>query len=128
MKKISKTSLIIGIVLIVLAVVLNVLGFLDINGMRCVRCCGNPFFSMTYTTSSSVQMICMAMIITGGFLFIGGILLLMLSAITCPCRCRHHDHKPEEVQKAEGKAPCCCAAKEHEQEPAEPAEEEQATE
>ena len=133
MKKISKTSLIIGIVLIVLAVVLNVLGFLDINGMRCVRCCGNPFFSMTYTTSSSVQMICMAMIIAGGFLFVGGILLLMLSALTCPCRCRHHDHKPEEIpQKAEEKTPCCCTAKEPEQEPeepaAEPAEEEQATE
>ena len=142
MKKVSNASFIIGIVLIVLAVVLNVLGFLDINGIRYVQYYGNRLYSMTYTTSSSAQMICIAMIIAGGFLFVGGILLLMLSALTCPCRCKHHEHKPEEVpQKAEDKTPCCCKVEEPAPEPEkaeaekpaeesaeEPATEEQATE
>ena len=113
MKKVSNASFVIGIVLIVLAVVLNVLGFLDINGIRYVQYYGNRLYSMTYTTSSSNQMICLALIIAGGFMFVGGIMLLMLSALTCPCRCKHHEHKCEEApQKAEEPAPCCCKAEE----------------
>ena len=120
MKKISNASLVIGIVLVVLAVVLNVLGFLDINGIRYVQYYGNRLYSMTYSVDTSSQMICLAMIIAGGFLFIGGILLLMLSALTCPCRCKHHEHKEEE--KAEAPAPCCCQKETAEPEKAEPAE------
>ena len=124
MKKVSNASFVIGIVLIVLAIVLNVLGFLDINGIRYVQYYGNRLYSMTYSVDTSSQMICLAMIIAGGFLFVGGILLLMLSALTCPCRCKHHEHKEEE--KAETQAPCCCqkeAAEPEKAEPAEPAEE-----
>ena len=139
MKKVSNASFVIGIVLIVLAVVLNVFGFLTINGVRYIQYYGNRLYSMTYTTSTSGQMICIAMILAGGFLFVGGILLLGLSALTCPCRCKGHGHKPEDVpQKAENKT-CCCQveapaaeaekAEEPAEEPvAEPVEEEQATE
>ena len=120
MKKVSTASFIIGIVLIVLAVVLNVLGFLDINGIRYVHYYGNRLYSMTYTNSTSGQMVCIAMIIAGGFLFVGGILLFILSVLTCPCRCKHHEHKGEE--KAEDPAPCCCRKETAEPEKAEPAE------
>ena len=120
MKKISNASLVIGIVLVVLAVVLNVLGFLDINGIRYVQYYGNRLYSMTYSVDTSGQMVCIAMIIAGGFLFIGGILLLMLSALTCPCRCKHHEHKDEE--KADAPAPCCCKKEAAEPEKAEPVE------
>ena len=132
MKKVSNASFVIGIVLIVLAVVLNVLGFLDINGIRYVQYYGNRLYSMTYTVDTSSQMICLALIIAGGFMFVGGILLLMLSALTCPCRCKHHEHKCEEIpQKTEEPSPCCCKAKEKAEEPVEepvekPAEEEAA--
>ena len=134
MKKVSTASFIIGIVLIVLAVALNVLGFLDINGIRYVHY-GNRFYSMTYTTtSSSAQMVCIAMIIAGGFLFLGGILLLMLSALTCPCRCKGHGNKPEETaKKAADNTPCFfkdeeAKAENPAEEPAAEPVEEQATE
>lgn len=138
MKKVSNASFVIGIVLVVLAVIINVLGFLNINGVRYIQYYGNRLYSMTYTASTSNQMVCLALIIAGGFMFVGGILLLMLSALTCPCRCKGHGHKPEEVpQKAENKT-CCqveapAAEAEKAEEPAEepaaePVEEEQATE
>ena len=127
MKKVSNASFVIGIVLIVLDVVLNVLGFLDINGIRYVQYYGNRLHSMTYMVDTSSQLVCLAMILSGGFLFIGGILLLMLSALTCPCRCKHHEHKEEDApQKAEAPAPCCCRKETTEPEKAEteePAEE-----
>ena len=123
MIKVSTASFIIGIIFIVCAIVLGLMGFRNINGVMCVRHMGG-FMSMSYTTTTSMANMCMAMIIAGGFLFVGGILLLMLSALTCPCRCKHHEHKDEE--KAEEPAPCCCkkeAAEPEKAEPAEPAEE-----
>ena len=83
MKKISKASFIIAIVLIVFAIALNVLGFIYINGVRYVRHFNGGFMQMSYTTTSSMANTCLGMIIAGGFLFIGGILLFMLSAMTC---------------------------------------------
>ena len=83
MKKISKASFIIAIVLIVFAIALNVLGFIYINGVRYVRHFNCGFMQMSYTTTSSMANTCLGMIIAGGFLFIGGILLFMLSAMTC---------------------------------------------
>ena len=118
MKKVSNASFVIGIVLVVLAVIINVLGFLNINGVRYIQYYGNRLYSMTYTASTSNQMVCLALIIAGGFMFVGGILLLMLSALTCPCRCKHHEHKCEEApQKAE--EPSCCKAEEVAEEPVE---------
>lgn len=115
MKKVSNASFVIGIVFIVLGIVLNVLGFLDINGVRYVQYYGNRFYSMTYTTSTSQQMFCMALIIAGGFLFLGGIMLFILSAVTCPCRCKGHHEKDscKEQPKSEEahKVTCQCQAK-----------------
>ncbi len=82
MKKVSTASFIVAIILIVCSVVLNVLGFTYINGAHYVRHYG-AFMQMTYTMTSSMANVCLGMIIAGGFLFIGGILLLMLSAMTC---------------------------------------------
>ena len=83
MKKISTACFIIAIVLIVCAITLNVLGFTYINGVRYVRHYSGGFMQMSYTTTSSMANTCLGMIIAGGFLFIGGILLFMLSAMTC---------------------------------------------
>ena len=143
MKKISNASFVIGIVFIVLGIVLNVLGFLDINGVRYVQYYGNRFYSMTYTTSTSQQMFCMALIIAGGFLFLGGIMLFILSAVTCPCRCKGHKEKesckeqpkceeaPETTCQCQAKADTTEPVKQEEPEteaPKESAEQEQTTE
>ncbi len=119
MKKVSNASFVIGIVLVVLAVIINVLGFLNINGVRYIQYYGNRLYSMTYTTSTSNQMVCLALIIAGGFMFVGGILLLMLSALTCPCRCKHHEHKCEEAPQKAEEPSCCCKAEEVAEEPVE---------
>ncbi len=98
MKKISFISLLSAIVLIIGAIVLNVLGFTYINGTHVVRQYGG-FMQMTYYTSS-MSNVSLAMIIAGGFLFLGGILLLMLAALTCghKCQCKHEEKKPEAVK------------------------------
>ena len=123
MKKISTACFIIAIVLIVCAITLNVLGFTYINGVRYVRHYSGGFMQMSYTTTSSMANTCLGMIIAGGFLFIGGILLFMLSAINC--------HRPPT-------APFCCKDKQKEEvkeeakvaepEPAKPVEPEQPVE
>ena len=103
MKKVSKASFISAIVLIVAAIVLNVIGFTYINGVRVVRQTGYGFMHMAYYTDSSMTNTCFAMIIAGGFLFVGGILLFMLSVMTrCPGKKCCHDHKGEaEVKQVE---------------------------
>lgn len=104
MKKVSTASFIVAIILIVCSVVLNVLGFTYINGAHYVRHYG-AFMQMTYTMTSSMANVCLGMIIAGGFLFIGGILLFMLSALTC-CRpqkdhsCSRHEIKEVKEEKA----------------------------
>ena len=105
MKKVSKASFICAIILIVCAIALNVIGFSYLNGVRVYRHVGYGFMQMTYSASSSMTNTCFAMIIAGGFLFVGGILLMMLSAMTrCPGKKCCHDKKPEvQEQKAEEK-------------------------
>ena len=122
MKKVSKASFICAIILIVCAIVLNVLGFSYLNGVRVYRQMGYGYMQMTYRTSSSMTNTCFAMIVAGGFLFIGGILLFMLSAMTrCPGKKCCHDHKSEvaeqpqpieEVKVEEPKAIEDCTCKE----------------
>ncbi len=109
MKKVSKASFICAIILIVCALALNVIGFSYLNGVRVYRHVGYGFMQMTYSASSSMTNTCFAMIMAGGFLFIGGILLLMLSAMTrCPGKKCCHEHKvvqpAEEVKAEEPKA------------------------
>ena len=114
MKKVSTASLIIAIVLIVCAITLNILGFVWMNGYHVTRHYGNGFMQMTYTmnsASTSLSYTCLGMIIAGGFLFLGGILLLFISALTChrppkPCFCcKHHDEVEEEAPQGD----CGCA-------------------
>jgi hypothetical protein len=117
MKKVSKASFICAIILIVCAIVLNVIGFSYLNGVRVYRHVGYGFMQMTYSASSSMTNTCFAMIMAGGFLFIGGILLLMLSAMTrCPGKKCCHEHKveqpAEEVKAEEPKAIEDCTCKE----------------
>lgn len=118
MKKVSTASFIIAIVLIVCAITLNILGFVNMNGFHVSRHYGDVFMKMTVmnTTSTSQTYTCLGMIIAGGFLFVGGILLFVLSALTC-CRearksCCHHEEveKPEQCccSKAEEPEQCCC--------------------
>ena len=121
MKNVSKASFIIGIILIVCALVLGVLGFRNINGVMYVRHMGG-FMSMSYTSTSSMTGMCLAMIVSGGFLFLGGLMLFILAAITCPCRGKAREEKKvekkEEVPAPQPKAepaaeiPCQCQVKE----------------
>jgi len=115
MKKVSTASFIIAIVLIACAITLNILGFVWMNGYHVTRHYGNGFMQMTYSmtsTSSSHSYTCLGMIIAGGFLFLGGILLFILSALTChrppkPQHCCHKHH--EEVEEEAPQEKCCCA-------------------
>ena len=125
MKKVSTASLIIAIVLIVCAITLNILGFVWMNGYHVTRHYGNGFMQMTYSMnamSSSLSYTCLGMIIAGGFLFVGGILLLVLSALTGfrPPRphhcCKHHP----EVEDEPVQQPCGCAKEESCEAQAEP--------
>ena len=105
MKKVSKASFICAIILIVCAIALNVIGFTYLNGVRVYRHVGYGFMQMTYSASSSMTNTCFAMIIAGGFLFVGGILLMMLSAMTrCPGKRCCHEHKQPEQPAVEVKA------------------------
>ena len=135
MKKVSTASFIIAIVLIVCAITLNILGFTWMNCTHVTRHYGNGFMQMTYsvsTASSSLSYTCIGMIIAGGFLFLGGILLFILSALTChtPPKphhcCRHHEEMEEEAPQEK----CCCAhdAPEPQAEEPGPAQEEPAAE
>lgn len=113
MKKVSTASFIIAIVLVVCAITLNILGFVWMNGYHVTRHYGNGFMQMTYSVnaaSSSLSYTCLGMIIAGGFLFVGRILLFVLSALTgirppkphhC---CKHHP----EVEEEPDRQPCGC--------------------
>ena len=116
MKKVSTISLVCAIVLIVAAIVLNVIGFSCINGVHYARHMGYGYMQMAFYSNSSMTATCLAMIIAGGFLFIGGILLLMLSVNT---RCRAHRflfHKMMEERRAAEGEHCCCKAPEETEE------------
>ena len=109
MKKVSTASFVMAIILIVCAIVFNILGFVDMCGTHVARHYGNGFMQVTYTmTSSASYYVSLGMIITGGFLFLGGILLFILSALTCHrppkghgCCGHHRPPMPEEEVKAE---------------------------
>ncbi len=90
MRKVSIASFVMAIIFMVCAIVLNVLGFVYINGTQVVRHTTNGFMQMSYYTSTSLTNVSFAMIIAGGFLFIGAILMFMLSAMT-RCKCHHHE-------------------------------------
>ena len=96
MKKISKVSFILSIVLAAGAVALNIIGFCYINGVRIVRYGAYGYMQMYNYSTTSMANTCLGMIIAGGFMFIGAILLFMLSVMT---KCRK-DH-------------CCKAKPEH---------------
>lgn len=89
-----------AVILIVCAIVFNVIGFVDMCGTHVYRHYGSGFMQVTYTmTSSAAYFVSLGMIITGGFMFLGGIMLFMLSALTShrhpkgPGCCGHH-HRP----------------------------------
>ena len=114
MKKVSTASFVMAVILIVCAIVFNILGFVDMCGTHVARHYSNGFMPVTYTmTSSAAYYVSLGMIITGGFMFLGGILLFMLSAITghrppkghgC-CGPHHRPPMPEEEFKAEQEQP-----------------------
>ena len=100
MKKASTASFVMAVILIVCAIVFNVIGFVDMCGTHVYRHYGSGFMQVTYTmTSSAAYFVSLGMIITGGFMFLGGIILFMLSALTShrhpkgPGCCGHH-HRP----------------------------------
>lgn len=114
MKKVSTASFVIAIILIVCAIVFNILGFVDMCGTHVARHYGNGFMQVTYTmTSTASYYVSLGMIITGGFMFLGGILLFMLSVLTCHrppkghgcCGHHHRPPMPEEEFKAEQAEP-----------------------
>ena len=113
MKKVSTASFVIAIILIVCSITLNILGFVGVNGCHMARHYGNGYMTMTYTMSSTASYMSIALIVLGGFLFLGGILLFILAALTChrppkgPGCCGHHHRPPmpEEEFRAEQAAP-----------------------
>lgn len=100
MKKASTASFVMAVILIVCAIVFNVIGFVDMCGTHVYRHYGSGFMQVTYTmTSSAAYFVSLGMIITGGFMFLGGIMLFMLSALTSHRHpkghgCCGHHHRP----------------------------------
>lgn len=82
MKKVSVTNLVIAIILIVCSVALFIFGFSEISSGRVVRHMSNGFMRVSYVTSAPSDNLSLTFVVLGGFLLNGGILLLILSAIT----------------------------------------------
>ena len=132
MKKVSIASLIIAIVLMLCSIAVTFIGFVYMNGARVVKhvsTYGN--MRTSYYTTQSLGNYSIGMIIVGGFLFLGGVLFLILAANTFvpaePKKCCHKEEKAKEVKQAKTveeapKAEECTCRKECE-EPAEPEEE-----
>ena len=105
MKKVSLVSLIIAIVLMLCSIAVTFIGFAYMNGARVVRhvsTYGN--MRTSYYTTESLGNFSIGMIIVGGFLFLGGVLFLILAANTFvpaePKRCCHKKEKAGEVKQA----------------------------
>ena len=109
MKKVSKASLISAIIIAVAAIVAIVYGFVCIRGFKVVT---RYAFSI-YTEYRTYTELGLGLIITGGFAFLGSILLFGLSAMTAcadcdviqidpePHKCCHcHDEEVVEEQEA----------------------------
>ena len=129
MKKVSIASLIAAVVLILCSIAITFMGFSYMNGARIVRhTTSYGYLRASYYTTEPLGNYGIGMIIVGGFLFLGGLLCLLLSANTFTpseakkARKEVEDKKPEpekkEVEAPEAKE-CSCN-----QESAEPAEEE----
>jgi len=86
MKKISIASFIVALVFIVASIALFVLGFLFVNTPQVYSNVGHgySFMKFSYTFSLAGAINGFMFLLLGGFLFIGGILLLVLAAITHP--------------------------------------------
>lgn len=104
MRKVSIASLVAGIVLIVLAVAACCYGFCNIDGFRTSYVNAWRIRTTVYRSSN----LGMGLVVAGSSLFVSGILLLVLSAIT-GLKPETVEAKPEPVEvKSEDPKPCCC--------------------
>ena len=88
MKKTSTASFIVAIVLLVASIALFVLAALSINATQVYSRVGNGYSYMrvSYNFSLSGTVNALLMVLLGGFLFLGGILLFILAAVTRPAK------------------------------------------
>ena len=125
MKKVSLASLIVAIVLILCSIVTTFMGFSYMNGARIVRHTASyGFVRASYYTTEPLGNCGLGMIIVGGFLFLGGLLCLILSANTfVPSEKKEKKEEkksePAEKEVEAPKAQECCCKKESAEQPAE---------
>ncbi len=86
MKKTSTASFIIAIILVIASIALFVLGFLSVNTTQVYSKVGNGYSFMKVSYSLSLNNIVhgLLFVLLGTSLFIGGILMFILAAVTCP--------------------------------------------
>lgn len=86
MKKTSTASFIIAIILLVASIALFVLGFLSVNTTQVYSKVGNGYSFMKVSYSLSLNNIVHGLffVLLGTSLFIGGILMFILAAVTRP--------------------------------------------
>ena len=84
MKKTSIASFIIAIILVVASIALFVLGFLSVNTTQVYSKVGNGYSFMKVSYSLSLNNIIKGLffVLLGGVIFIGGILMFVLAAVT----------------------------------------------
>ena len=116
MKKVSTFSYIIAIVLVMCSIACNFIGFRYIDGTRIIRQASRGFMQTTYYTTTTPSNFGLGMIITGGFLFVGAMILFMLSVLAAS-KCSEERCKEQPCQKKAPAAQIECDT----QEKAEPA-------
>ncbi len=107
MKKTSMASFIVAIILVASSIALFVLGFLSVNTTQVYSKVGNGYSFMQISYSLSLNSIIHGLffVLLGGFLFIGGILMFILSAVVRP-----HNSNCMKSKKANNYAMCTSAA------------------
>ena len=100
MKKVSTFSYIIAIVLVMCSIACNFIGFRYIDGTRIIRQASRGFMQMTYYTTTTPSNFGLGMIITGGFLFVGAMVLFMLSVLAAS-KCSEECCKEQPCPKKE---------------------------
>ena len=112
MKKTSTASFIVAIVLVVASIALFVLGALSINAPQVYSKVGSGYSYMrvSYNFSLSRALNGFTMVLIGGFLFLGGLLMFILAAVTRPAKpcCNAAASAPAQAQPKVIEAPAAC--------------------
>lgn len=93
MKKVSTASLIVGIVLVIASVVACAFGMCNIDGYRTCYTYGRMMYSQYVSSNMGL-----GLVIMGTGLFVGGILMLLMSVLTRPCKSSEPETEPEKIE------------------------------